>query len=99
MIHDALRLIRLCNGYDINKTALLTGINPSDIVNIESGKLDVSDVIIHKYASVFKMSEKEIKVFSEIQKVGEDEKTYYFRGKITSNILRLLNWIYLQHKA
>ena len=97
MLHDALRLIRVYHDYSIDKTSLLTGIDPGDIAKIECGKFDISDVIIHKYACGFKMSESDINIFSESQRIGESKALHFARGQFTTNVLRLLNWIYTKN--
>ena len=94
MIHDTLRLIRIFHKYSIDKTSLVTKINPSDIRNIEAGKLDVSDVMIEKYATGFKMNADDIRIFSEARMPGESDASLWFRGRLTGSILRFMNWIY-----
>ena len=99
MLHDALRLIRVCHDYSIDKTALLTGIDASDIANIECGELDISEVMIDKYAAGFEMSKNDIMFFSEAQMPGETKLSRFARGQFTGGALRFLNWINTNKKG
>ena len=99
MLHDALRLIRVYHDYSIDKTSRLTGIDPSDIANIECGKLDISEVMIQKYAAGFKMSKSDIMFFSEAQMPGETKLSRFARGQFTGNVLRILSWINTNKKG
>ena len=99
MLHDALRLIRVHHDYSIKKTSRLTGVDASDIVNIECGKLDISEVMIDKYAAGFKMSKSDIMLFSEAQMPGESKLSRFARGQFTGDVLRILSWINTNKKG
>ena len=99
MLHEALRLIRVYHDYSIDKTSRLTGIDPSDIANIECGKLDISEVMLEKYAAGFKMSKSDIMLFSEAQMPGETKLSRFARGQFTGGVLRILSWINTSKKG
>jgi transcriptional regulator with XRE-family HTH domain len=93
MIHDTLRLIRVFHKYSIDKTAVMTAINPSNIRSLEAGELDVSDEIIDRYATAFRLEAKDIRFFLEKPFMNESKASVWARGRVTGAILGVLELI------
>ena len=91
MLPKALKLIRQYYKIKQKDMAVLLGISPSHLSEIESGKNTISIEILNKYSSIFELKASQILLFSE-QLENEKPFSKTIRTFVADKILRIMEW-------
>jgi transcriptional regulator with XRE-family HTH domain len=84
MINEALRMIRVTEGYNQTEAAQLLGISNSYLSELEAGKKSPTIELLNKYAAAFNLPASRILFFSENMglSTSHQDLNSFFGGKI-----------------
>lgn len=93
MIGEALRLLRIFNGYKSVEVAEKIGMAQSYVSEIENGRKQPSLDVLEKYAKLFGMKLSTLLLFAESIEEDGDKKAKQYVAKAGMKLLKILDKI------